>query len=146
MHVLHDLLLPRECSLLSPVGVAVRLCHQQGHKVDTGPGSLAPQLSGRDKRNKSGARGGVRLSPALVHKSSNIDSPLLQITLHHPPEAVPADGQYTAKDCDSSWSLSRQVALVADRLVASLGRKISVSGRRRGQMGGELSQYQWTWI
>jgi hypothetical protein len=74
-----------------------------------------------------------------------VDSPLLQITLHHPPEAVPANGQYTAKDCDSSGSLSRQVALVADRLVASLGREISASRVRQGEMVSVSSDVDLKW-
>lgn len=77
MDVLHDLLLPRERSLLSPVGVAVCLCHQQGHQVDTGPGPLSPQLPGIDRPFKSAAaRDFVSLcqAPTLISHKRRLTS------------------------------------------------------------------------
>lgn len=97
-HVLHDLLLACDHGLLAPVHVAVGLGEQQRHEVDARPCLLAPELT------------------------------LLQVALPDAPEAVGADGGDAGEDGDAAGPARRQVALVADGLVAALRRQVLRKG------------------
>lgn len=67
----------------------------------------------------------------IKHLLFTPNAPRLDISSCYTVESIGADGQHTSKDGETAWPSRREVALVADRLIASLWWQISVRMRKR---------------
>ena len=102
-YILHDLALAGELRLLTAVSVAVSLGKQQWCKVDTVPRVFA-----------------------LEFAVSN-NAPPLRVVQTDAVETENRNSNYAGKEGEAARATRREVALVADRAVSTLGRQVPVS-------------------